>query len=231
LAKVSDLFQKIAASKADRAKVKEQRNQHHTHPSSRRAVPIPRVENEPPARQAVSIPRVQATPTVDDCRVVGGGNGLQIVECRTPNQGKHGHPSARPNYILQDDDEEQPRGYNTRSRITSIMQEAMLSCIDIIKPTFEISAQKMASRSFPMTWLCDMANSVMGENGELLEYRHLIANPKMRATWTHLCGNELGRLAQGMPGRAKGTDTIFSSPGTWYQRRGRLMSRMDSSYV
>ena len=66
LAKVSDLFQKIAASKADRAKVKEQRNQLRTHPSSRREVPLPRVE-KPPARQAVPIPRVQATPTVDDC--------------------------------------------------------------------------------------------------------------------------------------------------------------------
>jgi hypothetical protein len=133
------------------------------------------------------------------------------------------------------------------------MQEAMLACIDITKPTYivsqdlgllnykektrvlperqEVSAQKMASRSFPMTWLCEMANSVMGENGKLLEYRHLIANPKTRATWTHSYGNELGRLAQGMPGRAKGTDTFFSSPGTWYQRRGRVMSRMDSSHV
>jgi len=231
LAKVSDLFQKIAASKADRAKAKEQWNQHRTHPSSRRAVPIPRVENEPPARQAVPIPRVQATPTVDDCCVVGGGNGLQIVECRTPNQGKHGHHSARPNYISQDDDKEQPRRYNTRSWTTSIMQEAMLSCIDITKPTFEISSKKMANRSFPMTWLCEMANSVMGENSELLKYRHLIANPKTRATWTHSYGNELGRLTQGMPGRAKGTDTIFSCPGTWYQRRGCVMSRMDSSQV
>jgi hypothetical protein len=207
LAKVSALFQKIAASKAERAKAKEQLNQHHTHPSSRRAVPIPRVVKESPARQAVTIPRVQATPTMDDCPVVGGGSRLQIVKCGTPNQRKHGTPSARPNYISKDDDEDQPRGYNTRSRTTSIMQEAMLVCIDITNPTYivsqdlgllnykktarvlperqRVSAQKMASRSFPMTWLCEMANSVMGENGELLEYRHLIANPKTRTTWTH----------------------------------------------
>jgi hypothetical protein len=57
-----------------------------------------------------------------------------------------------------------------------------------------------------------MANSVLGEQGKLLEYRHLIANPKTRATWTHYYGNELGRLAQGMPGRAKGTDMIFFIP-------------------
>ena len=158
------------------------------------------------------IPRVQATPTVDDCRIVGGGNGLQIVECRTPNQGKHGHPGSRPNHISQDADEEQPRGYNTRSWTTSIMQEAMLACIDITKPTFEISAQKMVSRRFPMTWFCEMANSVLGENGKLLKYRHLVEIPNMRATWTHLYGNELGRLAQGMPGWAKGTDRIFFIP-------------------
>ncbi len=53
---------------------------------------------------------------------------------------------------------------------------------------------------------------MIGENGKLLEYWHLIANPKTRATWTHLYGNELGRLMQGMPGRTKGTDTIFFIP-------------------
>jgi hypothetical protein len=52
LAKVSALFHKIAAAKAERAKAKEQRNQHRTHPNSRRAVPLPRVDNEPPAQQA-----------------------------------------------------------------------------------------------------------------------------------------------------------------------------------
>jgi hypothetical protein len=96
--------------------------------------------------------------------------------------------------------------------MTSIMQEAMLACIDITKPNFEISAAKIASRKLPMTWFCEMANSVLGKQGKLLEYRHLIANPKTRATWTHSYGNELGRLAQGMPGQAKGTDTIFFIP-------------------
>jgi hypothetical protein len=54
-----------------------------------------------------------------------------------------------------------------------------------------------------------MANLVIGENGELLEYCHLIANHKTRSTWMHSYGNELGRLAQGMPGRNTGTNTIF----------------------
>jgi hypothetical protein len=110
------------------------------------------------------------------------------------------------------------------------MQEAMLSCVDIYKPNYVLSAdlgilnfaatvptgttytvtpQKMSARRIPMTWFCEMANLVIGEKGELLEYRHLIANKTTRATWTHSYGNEIGRLAQGMPGRNTGTNTIF----------------------
>jgi hypothetical protein len=84
--------------------------------------------------------------------------------------------------------------------MTSIMQKAMLACIDISKPKFKILAAKLATPKFPLIWLCKMANSVLGEQGELLEYCHLITNPKTRATWTHSYGNKLGQLAQGMPG-------------------------------
>jgi hypothetical protein len=54
-----------------------------------------------------------------------------------------------------------------------------------------------------------MASSVIGDKGELLEYRHLIGNPKTKAAWAHSYGDEIGRLAQGMPGRNEGTNTIF----------------------
>jgi hypothetical protein len=57
-----------------------------------------------------------------------------------------------------------------------------------------------------------MANSVINKKGKLLEYRHLIANLKTRPTWMHSYGNEIGLLAQGMPGCAKGKDTIFFIP-------------------
>jgi hypothetical protein len=110
------------------------------------------------------------------------------------------------------------------------MQEAMLSCVDIYKPNYVLSAdlgilnfaatvptgttytvtpQKMLARRIPMTWFCEMANSVIGENGELLEYRHLITNETTRATWMHSYENEIGRLAQGMPGQNTCTNTIF----------------------
>ncbi len=226
LARVSELFHKIAEAKAATAKATEQRNTHRTHPNARRAAPLPRVLINPHTQPAVPLPRVQAAPPVDDCRVVGGGNEIQIVHTptqivgsrlqivgdKTPRQGNHGPPSMGPNYISQDEDEEHSNGYNTQSHTTRIMQEAMLACINITKPNFKISAAKMASRQLPMTWFCEMANSVLGKHGELLEYRHLIANPKTRATWTHSYGNELGHLVQGMLGRAKGTDTIFFIP-------------------
>ena len=42
----------------------------------------------------------------------------------------------------------------------------------------------------------------------LIEIRHLIKNPNYSELWGGLYGNELGRLAQGMPGRVEGNDTI-----------------------
>jgi hypothetical protein len=96
----------------------------------------------------------------------------------------------------------------------SIMQEALLACVDISKPmyiisqdlsllnyrekpTFEISAKQIST------------HSVLGEKGELLKYRHLIGNPKTKAVWAHSYGNKIGRLAQGMPRPNTGTNTIF----------------------
>jgi hypothetical protein len=112
----------------------------------------------------------------------------------------------------------------------SIMQKAMLSCVDIYKPHYVVSAdlgilnytktpklivitytvtpKQMAQCKLPMKWLCKMANSVMRVNGELLEYRHLIANQIIRATWQHSYGNGIRGLAQGMLGCNTGTKTI-----------------------
>ena len=103
-------------------------------------------------------------------------------------------------------------------------------CVDIYKPQYVLSAelgilnfaatvptgktytvtpQQMSVRRIPMSLFCEMANAVIGDNGKLLEYRHLVSNPKTRSIWTHSYGNEIGRLAQGMPGRNIGTNTIF----------------------
>ncbi len=106
----------------------------------------------------------------------------------------------------------------------------MLSCVDIYKPPYIISTdlgilnytktskltgtiytvtpKQMAQCKLPMKWLHKMANSVMGVNGELLEYCHLIANQTTKATWQHSYGNKIRHLAQGMPGCNTGTNTI-----------------------
>jgi hypothetical protein len=86
------------------------------------------------------------------------------------------------------------------------MQEAMFVCVDIYKPeyilsedlgllnytstppnpkpSFKVMLHQKSMRRLPMTWFCEMANSVIGEGGELLEYKQLIAKPKTRETWT-----------------------------------------------
>ncbi len=78
---------------------------------------------------------------------------MHTSEKVTPWQVTHGPLIARPNYTSQDDDDnELPHRYNTRSRTTSNMQEAMLACIDITKPTLKISAAKLATRKFLLIW-------------------------------------------------------------------------------
>ena len=76
------------------------------------------------------------------------------------------------------------------------------------------------------------------ETGELLECRHLIKKQTLREQWGYSFGNEIGRLAQGMPGRNTGTNTVYFidkseiSEDRWKQvNRTRLMvngSRIDA---
>ena len=60
-----------------------------------------------------------------------------------------------------------------------------------------------------MKFLTDYAAAVLDKSGELLEYRHLIKRPEYKEQWGYSFGNEIGRLAQRMPGKNKGTNTIF----------------------
>ena len=46
------------------------------------------------------------------------------------------------------------------------------------------------------------------DTGKLLEYRALLKHPKFKKAWSISAANEFGRLAQGVGGRVKGTDTI-----------------------
>ncbi len=142
------------------------------HPTAHQPVPLPTVVNRPSTQEDL-VPRVPTGPTEADCCVRLVGDTMQIIESTTPQQGNHEPPTARPptqivgsqmqltkdatplqgyheppstrpNYITQDKSEEPRRGYNTRSRTTSIMQEAMLACINITKPQFKILLANLA---------------------------------------------------------------------------------------
>ncbi len=146
-----------------------------------------------------------------------------------------------------EDNNQAPTRQTTRLTAKSIMQESMLSCVDIFKPnyivfadlgilnytktpkptgtTFTVMPKLISQLKLPIKWLCKIASSVMGVNGELLEYCHLIANQTTRATWQHSYGNEIRCLAQGMPGRNTGTNTIvFIKKNQLPQNRAKDMT-------
>jgi hypothetical protein len=138
-------------------------------------------------RVEMAIPRVDETPKAD-CRVaqIAANPSTPRFTAKAPAMSSS---AARPNYISQDEEEDDvpPQGYNTRSRTMNIFQEAIIACVDISKPTyvvsqdlgmlnytdikkpvFKIAANQLSSRRIPMTCLCEMANSVLGEKGEIL---------------------------------------------------------------
>jgi len=85
-----------------------------------------------------------------------------------------------------------------------LVRQTMLTALDVGQ--LNVTPRNLSHRKFPM----EMLNAVLDEDtGELLEYRHLMRNPKYRELWGKSYGDELGRLAQGMPGRVEGTNTIF----------------------
>jgi len=98
----------------------------------------------------------------------------------------------------------------TRARTATRYTQDVLLHIANAGREAKVTAKSAASKKYPIQFLCDYAGAVLdGETGELLEYRHLITRPKYKQAWGTSFGNEIGRLAQGMPGRVKGTDTMF----------------------
>ena len=63
-----------------------------------------------------------------------------------------------------------------------------------------------------------LANLIIDEEtGDSLEYRHLIKCDKYKNTRVQYFADELGRLAQGVVDRVKGTRNIFSMAHENYQ--------------
>ena len=95
----------------------------------------------------------------------------------------------------------------------TVTQEVLFTVMDISGVGYEPTPKSTASRKFPKQFFSEISAAVLdGDTGKLLEYRHLMKNPKFKAIWGNSFRNEVGRLAQGMPGRIskeKATNTMF----------------------
>jgi hypothetical protein len=96
--------------------------------------------------------------------------------------------------------------YNTRSRAAAVPVHLANNVI-ISSPTAPSIFPTQTHHGIPFE---HMAMAVLDpDTGKAMEYRELIKSPKTKPTWTRSFSNELGRLAQGVGDRLKGTNTIF----------------------
>ena len=152
---------------------------------------LPRVV-DPLQADCCVVPRVASSPQ-EDCPVVEDAptpsTSWPVV--RAPAMRSQSQPpclsrTGCPNYISQNENNNPPTmRCTTRSTSNNIMQEAMLSCVDIYKPRYVLSAdqgilnfaatpkltgmmymvmpQQMSACRLPLAWFCKMANSVIGK--------------------------------------------------------------------
>ena len=75
--------------------------------------------------------------------------------------------------------------------------------------SYQIDPQKAASREYPLQLFCELAGAVLDEEtGDFLDYRHLVKHLNHKKVWGGAFGKEVGRLAQGLPGIVKGSNTL-----------------------
>ena len=95
----------------------------------------------------------------------------------------------------------------------SVMQEVLMTMLDISRTGAMLTLKSTASRKFPAKFFTEMVNSVLDSaSGKFLERRHLMKHPKYKAIWGNSFVNGVGRLAQDMNGRIskeKATNTMF----------------------
>ncbi len=147
--------------------------------------------------------------------------------------------ASQPNYNSQDEDNNQaPTRQTNRSTAKRIVQEAMLSCVDIYKPnyvvsmdlgilnytktpkptgtTFTVMPKQMSQRKLPMKWLCKMANSVVEpvENSWSTATSLQIKAQEQHDS-THV-GTRLGALLRERQGKKPAPTPLSSSRKTRY---------------
>jgi hypothetical protein len=99
------------------------------------------------------------------------------------------------------------RNTHSWTQVRTITQEAVLACIHNYGAARNrpVTVCHAALRQYPS----DMFHAVLNKTmGHLTKMGHLLVNSKYKELWGKSYTKELGRLAQGIPGVSKGTDTI-----------------------
>ena len=104
-----------------------------------------------------------------------------------------------------------PPSMNTRSRCVA----AAIAALAVTSPT---SAKPWNPR--PSKFKAERLYAVL-EGDKMLNYKQLINYPKLGEQWQTSSASEFGRLAQGIAGRIKGTNTIFLSRKKTYLKKKR----------
>jgi hypothetical protein len=92
-------------------------------------------------------------------------------------------------------------GQQRRTRM--LTQDFMVQFMEIPGFKAPFTPRQAASRQYPLQFLCNFAYSVLdNETGNLLEYHHLMKQPKYKDMWTKSFGMEIRHLTTT-------TDTIF----------------------
>jgi len=145
--------------------------------------PVSPMEPQSPPVPAppVAVPRVEEPPPKRAAREVAALKGTTVM-------GNNDSPAR-----------------NTRSRCASVAALALLAAS-------QATAKEWAPRKHLPTQAIEMplnelANAVL-DGEKLLNYRQLIKHPELGDDWSFSSANEFGRLAQGIGGRVKGTNTI-----------------------
>ena len=104
-------------------------------------------------------------------------------------------------------------GSNTRVATRATFTQHLNSVINIQQPTIATRTLLPTLRGNKQEHLNLLACAVFDEeSGRMLNYRQLLTHPAHKEIWTTSSADEFGRLAQGVGGRIKGTDTINFIP-------------------
>jgi hypothetical protein len=193
--KLQQTSQGIQHSKEDAQMEALERIEQSLQPTSNEHNTSPRVEAEltqqvPRVRFDEAVPKVQEP----EPRLVVAWPKKQIVQPPVPNVTKE-----RPKPILK------PSKYIDESSESVASRVKVRRLQTVETPQQESIADRVARRRRER----EAVHSVLDqETGQLLEYRTLLKHPRFKEVWNRSPADEFGRLAQGIGGRVKGTDTI-----------------------